>query len=697
MAMKNRTVFLSLFILFRLTSLYSQALELLIPAPKQVIEDEGYSLVLEQPISIYVTNEAKDFAQGAKWLLKECPQSQLVATKNKATICYEIDNQTTPSESGQYRLSIQKTTITVSSNSSEGFFNATATLLQLHQLVQASYKLHCAKIIDFPDFPYRGYLLDCGRNFISIEKLKESISVLAKYKINLFQWHLSDNPGYRIESDLYPQLNKKENYRPTRDPGKFYSYKEIKELFLFAKEKGVLIVPEIDMPGHSTYFKTTFNTTMNSLRGTKICKNLLQEFCDHIPASLAPIIHIGTDEVRVPNPKSFINQIVKVLTKNGRDYMVWHPGLTKRQDAILQVWDNGKAISTQKNIDSNNFYINNTDPIHGVEELFNNKIFDLDFSLTDKPLKEFHKHYLGVIGCIWHDVNVDDEDEIFLANCLYPTMIAVAARGWNNRTFSYYQAPQKEEKNLTLAMLLAAECEAYTKFENQLAVHRDKLFIPQKISFTFTTQKEGVFKISPLNHKISESEIKQLSNDNQFYKNYTKEWNTINGKSILLKGRWNQKGPYKTASVGDSLVLTSKIYANQATSCYLIAGFDTPLRPNRQFSGVPKNGEFSPFNCAIYLNGKKIDGPTYKKPNSNFFPHKALWNKPEEEIPWTNEELYWLKEAIPITLKAGENTIVVTTTLGYKDQYWVSAVMLVDIKENGYSYFTEPQDIFYMD
>ena len=669
----------------------------MLPSPKEVIPTNGNYKPPLQAATIYIDTSASELCSATNWFTTQFPNSKIVADKAKATIWFKRPNSAGNYEAGEYSIIIEENLIVVESHSSEGFFNATATLIQLGELSHAGYEVNCCTIRDFPDFPYRGYLLDCGRNFISIEKLKETISVLAKYKINLFQWHLSDNPGYRIESDLYPQLNKKENYRPTRDPGKFYSYKEIKELFLFAKEKGVLIVPEIDMPGHSTYFKTTFNTTMNSLRGTKICKNLLQEFCDHIPASLAPIIHIGTDEVRVPNPKSFINQIVKVLTKNGRDYMVWHPGLTKRQDAILQVWDNGKAISTQKNIDSNNFYINNTDPIHGVEELFNNKIFDLDFSLTDKPLKEFHKNYLGVIGCIWHDVNVDHEDEIFLANCLYPTMIAVAARGWNNRTFSYYQAPQKEEKNLTLAMLLAAECEAYTKFENQLAVHRDKLFIPQKISFTFTTQKEGAFKISPLNHKISESEIKQLSNDNQFYKNYTKEWNTINGKSILLKGRWNEKGPYKTASVGDSLVLTSKIYAKQATSCYLIAGFDTPLRPNRQFSGVPKNGEFSPFNCAIYLNGKKIDGPTYKKPNSNFFPHRALWNRPEEEIPWSYEELYWLKEAIPINLKAGENTIVVTTTLGYKDQYWVSAAMLVDIKKNGYSYFTEPQNIFYMD
>ena len=99
---------------------------------------------------------------------------------------------------------------------------------------------------------------DTGRNFQTIEMLKETIDLMSLYKINYFHWHLTDNPAWRIECKVYPQLNDAQYQRPGRDCGKFYTYDEIRELIAYAKERGITVMPEIDMPGHSAYFRNAF-------------------------------------------------------------------------------------------------------------------------------------------------------------------------------------------------------------------------------------------------------------------------------------------------------------------------------------------------------------------------------------------------------------------------------------------------------
>ena len=129
--------------------------------------------------------------------------------------------------------------------------------------------------------------------YISPGGLKKEIAILSTYKINTFHWHLTEDLGWRLESKIYPQLNDSANFG--RLPGKYYTIDEAKDIAAFCKAHQVLLIPEIDMPGHSAAFRKTFGCDMQSPEGMDILKQLIQEICTEIFPDL-PYLHIGTDE-----------------------------------------------------------------------------------------------------------------------------------------------------------------------------------------------------------------------------------------------------------------------------------------------------------------------------------------------------------------------------------------------------------------
>lgn len=127
---------------------------------------------------------------------------------------------------------------------------------------------------------------------------------MARLKINAFHWHLTDYPAWRIQCKKYPVLNDPSKRIQGRDVNGTYSYDQIRDLFRYARERHVQIIPEIDMPGHSTYFKNCFGFPMHDPRGINILEELLEEFCREIPAEMSPYLHIGAVETAFPTESS---------------------------------------------------------------------------------------------------------------------------------------------------------------------------------------------------------------------------------------------------------------------------------------------------------------------------------------------------------------------------------------------------------
>jgi hexosaminidase len=165
-----------------------------------------------------------------------------------------------------YDLSVSDKGIKITASNEEGLFYATRTLLQLMaQQENGSQQLPYVHIEDFPRFEYRGMHLDVGRHFFPTSFIKKYIDWLSYHKLNKFHWHLTEDQGWRVEIKKYPALTQVGAWRNGtiigRYPGKgndnqyyggFYTQQEIREVVAYAQERFVEVIPEIEMPGHSS-------------------------------------------------------------------------------------------------------------------------------------------------------------------------------------------------------------------------------------------------------------------------------------------------------------------------------------------------------------------------------------------------------------------------------------------------------------
>jgi hexosaminidase len=165
-----------------------------------------------------------------------------------------------------YKFSVTEKGIRINANFEESAFHGIQTLIQLLPLNTIGEKqIPIVEIYDFPRFNYRGMHLDVGRHFFPIAYIKQYIDFLAYHKLNVFHWHLTEDQGWRIEIKKYPLLtsigSKRNGTIIGRYPGKgndeipydgFYTQAEIKEVVQYANERFIEVIPEIEMPGHSS-------------------------------------------------------------------------------------------------------------------------------------------------------------------------------------------------------------------------------------------------------------------------------------------------------------------------------------------------------------------------------------------------------------------------------------------------------------
>ena len=237
-----------------------------------------------------------------------------------------------------YRLVVTPKGIQVEAVTEKGVYWALQTLRQLEE---KKGRYEACEIVDWPAFKIRGFMHDIGRSYLPMDELKKEIEILSRYKINVFHWHLTENQAWRLESKIFPMLNDSVNM--TRLKGKYYTIQEAKELVKFCQEHNVLLIPEIDMPGHSAAFVRTFRHDMQSLEGTKILKLLVDEVCETFAD--VPYLHIGTDEVGFSN-KTFVPEMVQYIRNKGKKVISWNPGWKYQPGEIdmVQMWSfNGKV------------------------------------------------------------------------------------------------------------------------------------------------------------------------------------------------------------------------------------------------------------------------------------------------------------------------------------------------------------------
>lgn len=271
--MKQVCAFFSVFCFFLLGQLPAQSINSIIPAPVKFETVTGASVKLNSNTVLYYS---KAFEMQADYLREEIQKQTGIALvlqetsqlkKQPAKGIFMLCDSASINKAEMYILKSEADKVLLIAKDIRGFVNATQTLLQLLPLTkQPVITVPAVNITDYPQFSYRGMHLDVVRHIFPVSYIKKYIDYLTFHKFNTFHWHLTDDQGWRFEVSSYPKLNSVSSWRdstlighfkdtPARYDGKryggFYTKAEIKEIVAYASVRGITIIPELDIPGHS--------------------------------------------------------------------------------------------------------------------------------------------------------------------------------------------------------------------------------------------------------------------------------------------------------------------------------------------------------------------------------------------------------------------------------------------------------------
>jgi hexosaminidase len=149
-------------------------------------------------------------------------------------------------EDESYRLEVTPAHARLTAANPLGALHGMETFLQLVQADRESFSAPAVQIDDRPRFPWRGTMLDVSRHWMPVEVVERTIDAMAAVKLNVFHWHLSDDQGFRVECKRFPKLHE------LGSDGHFYTQQQVHAVVEYARDRGIRVVPEFDMPGHAT-------------------------------------------------------------------------------------------------------------------------------------------------------------------------------------------------------------------------------------------------------------------------------------------------------------------------------------------------------------------------------------------------------------------------------------------------------------
>lgn len=255
----------------------------IIPAPANIQRQGGYFIINKTTLieassydAIHCATLLNDYLQNSYGFTLLVKNAAGLSPRTHV-ISFDLRANTTPAEG--YHLQCSHNGITIESTDGSGLFYALQSLMQMTDAAykppvhgaQAMVQVPCADINDYPRFPYRGMHLDCGRHFFPVSFIKVYLDLMARYKINTFHWHLTEDQGWRIEIKKYPLLTQVGSIRTQtlvghegsnqydgQSYGGFYTQDEIKDVVEYARERYITVIPEIEMPGHSLAALTAY-------------------------------------------------------------------------------------------------------------------------------------------------------------------------------------------------------------------------------------------------------------------------------------------------------------------------------------------------------------------------------------------------------------------------------------------------------
>ncbi|MBX2918603.1 MAG: family 20 glycosylhydrolase [Ferruginibacter sp.] len=613
----------------------------LIPLPQQLQWKSGAfalfqcnKIVIKDKRLLAEAQQLQQYLQSLGWPMEVMAE----AKSNEQVIELSLENIIAPQYNDEaYRLTVSDFNIRVKANTAHGIFNGIQTL---KHLMRDGCIVDACEITDWPAFSWRGYMIDVGRNYMSLPLLKQQIDAMAAAKLNIFHFHATEDIAWRIAIKQYPQLTAPEHM--LRNKGMYYTESEIKELIAYCKERHITFVPEIDMPGHSAAFKRAMKTDMQSDSGLVIVKNILSEFCETYDV---PYIHIGADEVKITN-QAFVPEVTRFIENMGKKVIGWQPGGNFSNSTIRQLWMDDNAHLSSNNqiqfIDSRHLYLNHMDPLEAVTTIFNRRIGDKEKG--DASL-------LGGTICMWHDRAVAKEEDVLRMNPVYPGILAFAERSWRGGG-----------KQGWITNISDGEVQAFNDFENRLLDFKNEYF--SKKPFPYTKQTNQIWKLYGPYDNNGEVQKKFSPETNSFDKIQEPVYKEVTGGTIVLRHWWAPliKGAIDSAKENTTWYATTKIWVDEAGEKKFWIGFNNISRSPATDS--PPQNEWDNKGSAVWVNGKLIAPPHWK--------HAGM--KGNSELPLADEG-YEYRSPTKIFLQKGWNNVLIKAPIaGFKGKDWQNPV-----------------------
>lgn len=456
-----------------------------IPALQKWESAKGF-LVLKEKGTIYVSEEDKDQLEWCASQLAEDIKEMFgwqycveVGRPSKNAIILSLDDSAVKQGEESYEMKISDN-VTIKASDKKGVFWGTRTLLQM--ICNQPSGLQKGKAIDYPEYPSRGFMIDVGRKFFSLNFLKEYIKIMAFYKMNELQVHLSDNgfveffnndwnktySAYRLESERYPGLAAKDGH---------YTKEEFRNLQIWAAKHGIKIIPEIDVPAHSLAF-VHYNPNLAAsckeygMDHLDLYKDEVYTFVDNLfdeylsgdnPVFIGNEVHIGTDEYNMKEGEQFrvfTNHCINMVKKYGKTPRLW--GSLNQMKGNTKVDLNGTVVSAwnydwmdmESAIKAGAKVVNMCDNFLYIVPAVNYYHDFLDYkwlyeNWTPEMMKEGHKmeknpNILGAMFAVWNDRvgNGISEQDVHIR--AFPAMQLLSEKLWkgdnhDNNSYSSFE------------------------------------------------------------------------------------------------------------------------------------------------------------------------------------------------------------------------------------------------------------------
>lgn len=298
----------------------------IIPKPNSVSIHNGSFKLQKSTTVLYPNDSIIDVVKIIETSFKSPLKSHKLSTNVKSTNIIELQIEKGFSNEG-YKLKITPQKISCQAFTNTGLFYAVQSLIQL---IRSDNTFPCLVIEDAPLFSWRGFMLDESRHFMGKDVVIQYLNIMSKLKLNRFHWHLTDEQGWRIEIKQYPKLTtigSIGNWSDSKATAQYYTQEDIREVVEYARQRHIMVIPEIDMPGHATaatkaypelsgggegrWQGFTFNPAKESTY--EFLDNVFSEIIDLFPA---PYIHIGGDEVHFGNQSWYTDPDIQKFIKD---------------------------------------------------------------------------------------------------------------------------------------------------------------------------------------------------------------------------------------------------------------------------------------------------------------------------------------------------------------------------------------------